>query len=479
MNTFGPDLDNPDFDIDPAAEAAAQHLADQNLGSIERPLPGFDPIGIEATPYIWRDPETIPPRPWVLGRWLLLCTAATVVAPGGVGKTTFVSTAALSMVTARNLLGKAVWGGPKRVWIWNLEDPLEELQRSLQASALHYGIERGDIAGRLFVDTAMEGKDLCTAVEGRDGFRVLAPIYEEITAEIKRREIDVLIIDPFVSSHGAEENDNNKIDAIAKAWARVANDARCVVVLVHHTSKAGAGDVTVLSARGAKALTDACRSALVLNRMDETTADRNGFDEKERRRYFSVSDDKHNRAPAESDTWFKLESVSLGNGGDSVGVAVPWKFPDPFEGLTVDHLYRVQRKIDDGDYRASDQSPDWAGNAVGEVLGLDPSVAKDKRRIKQVLKEWTAKRMFKEVMGKDSRSNDRKFLRVATWVNDLSSSPPKGEVRKGAEAGNNPVLTTTPHLIGGCGVGVTGGCNEVRTDEACAGCHGAGCEECG
>lgn len=405
-----------------------------------------------------------------------------MVATGGTGKTTLLCSAAMSLVTGKALLGKTVWDGPQRVWLWNLEDPLEEMQRGIQASALHYRIDCAGIEGRLFVDTAMEGKGLCTAIEGPDGFKLLAPIYDKITSEIKRRGIDVLVIDPFVSSHEVEENANSKIDSIAKAWARVANAAHCSIVLVHHTSKAGAADVTAMSARGAKALTDACRSALVLNRMDEETAERHGFDDKERRRYFTVADDKHNRAPADDAAWFRLESIPLGNGGladgDSVGVAVQWNLPDPFEGLTTDHLYRVQCKIDGGDYRASDQSPEWAGFAVGEVLGLDAGVAKDKRRIKQVIKQWLANDMFKEVMGKDGKSNERKFLRVGTWSNDLSSSPPKGEVRKGEEARIKPVLTTTPYLKRGCGEEVEGGSDEVRNSEACTICGGRGCEWC-
>lgn len=36
---------------------------------------------IIPTPFVWRDPASIPPRPWVLGRWLLRNTITAVVAP--------------------------------------------------------------------------------------------------------------------------------------------------------------------------------------------------------------------------------------------------------------------------------------------------------------------------------------------------------------------------------------------------------------
>lgn len=382
---------------------------------------------IEATPYEWIDPDQIPMRPWLFGRWLLRGTVAAVIAPGGIGKTTLLCGIALSMVTGRDLLSKTVWDGAKRVWIWNLEDPLLELKRTMQANALHWGLRRDDLEGWLFVDSAMEGRGLCTAIEDQSGFKLLAPIYEAITAELIRLGIDVLVIDPFVSSHAVEENANSKIDAIAKAWGRVANAANCAIVLVHHTSKAGAADVTALSARGAKALTDACRTALVLNRMDSDEADRLGFDDRERRRYFTVQDDKHNRAPAENADWFRLESVDLGNGGlcegDSIGVAVPWRVPDPFEGLTLDHLYRVQQEIDGGNWRADWQSPDWAGVAVGKVLGLDSSEKVSRRKILQLLRTWTDSKALLTVSGKDKKGNERKFIEVGKWANDLTSSP--------------------------------------------------------
>jgi RecA-family ATPase len=76
---------------------------------------------------------------------------------------------------------------------------------------------------------------------------------DALTAESLARQIDVLIIDPFVSSHEVEENANSQIDEIAKAWGRVARAANCAIVLVHQTSKAGAAEVTALSARGAVA----------------------------------------------------------------------------------------------------------------------------------------------------------------------------------------------------------------------------------
>lgn len=309
---------------------APMDFADLSAEDVASRIANAAPAGttIRATPYYWRDPDTIPLRPWVYGRWFLRGTVACVIAPGGVGKSTLLAGTALAMATGKPLLGKTVWQGPERVWLWNLEDDLDELTRSIQAAALHFDLAPDDLDDRLFVDSAMEGAGLCTAVEGDGQFRLLAPVYAALTAELISRAIDVLVVDPFVSSHEIEENSNTRIDKIAKAWGRVAKAANCVIILVHHTSKAGSADVTAMSARGAVALINAVRSALVINRMDDDEANRLGIPLDERRRYVRVQDDKHNRAPADKADWYRLASVDLCNGplngaGDSIAVAEP------------------------------------------------------------------------------------------------------------------------------------------------------------
>ena len=291
------------------------------------------------------------------------------------------------------------------------------MARSIQAAALYHDIDSGDIEGRLFVDSAMEGAGLCTATEEAGRFRLLSPVFDALTVELLRRGIDVLVVDPFVSSHEVDENANTKIDKIAKSWGRVAKAANCCIVLVHHTSKAGAGEVTALSSRGAVALINAARSTLVINRMGEEEAGRLGIPDQERRRYISVSDDKHNRAPAEKADWYQFASVALGNGedgapGDNMAVATPWKLPNLFDNLTTDHLIAVQNAIGAGHWRESVQSPDWAGRAVADVLGLNIDHKHDKTRIQSLLCEWIKNRALVVVVRDDAKRTSRKWIEV-------------------------------------------------------------------
>lgn len=441
-----------------------------------RPIPANNDA-ITATPYVWRDPSSIPLRPWAYGRWFLRGTIACVVAPGGVGKSTMLAGTALALSSGRPLLGKTVWDGPKRVWLWNLEDDLDELSRSIQAAAKHYAVEPVEVEGRLFVDSGMEGSTLCTAVEDDNGFRLLLPVYEALTSELIRRKIDVLVVDPFVSSHEAEENANTKIDKIAKAWGRVAKAANCVIVLVHHTSKAGAGEVTALSARGAVALINASRSTLVINRMEPEQAERLGIPQEDRRRYISVADDKANRAPAEKADWYKLVSVDLGNGpmdghapGDSIGVVEPWKVPDPFDDVKPGHLLRVQQLVEAGQFRADPQAKEWAGHVVARVLDLDVGSKADKARIRQLLAGWLKEGALAVEERPDKKRDMRKWIVVGKHLQHTTAALEKGAARQGAAEEPTECRTTTlpPIGEGWCGSAAEAN-NQVRQTRGAAG----------
>ncbi len=383
-----------------------------------RPFGAVERAGIAATPYVCRDPKAMPLRPWVYGRQLLRGSLSLVVAPGATGKTALLVGTALALATGRALLDKTVWDGPKRVWLWNLEDSLEEMARLIEAARLHWRISADDIDGRLFVDSALSGADLKLAVEDRDGFRIVRPVVDALVAELIERRVDVLIVDPFVSSHSVSENDNGAIDAIAKEWARVGVRANCSVVLVHHTRKLGGGEATAEGARGAIALVGAARSVLALNKMTEEEARQFGIEGEDRRRYFRAYDDKNNRTPpADASDWFKLASINLGNGpngteGDSLPVVLPWSPPDAFDGVTVAHLQEVQSRLGTAIYRRDPQSEDWVGFLIGEVLGLDVSDRKGPHaaRVKKLQAKWEANEALVRVKAKDAKRMERTFM---------------------------------------------------------------------
>ncbi|MCA1398658.1 bifunctional DNA primase/polymerase [Bradyrhizobium sp. BRP56] len=371
---------------------------------------------ITATPYVRVDPATIEPRDWLYGTLLIRKFVTATVAPGGVGKSSLVTAETLSMVSAKGLLGIA----PKRrlkSWLWNLEDPLIETQRKIEAAALHYGLKPSETDGYLFVNS---GRDtpLVIAKATRNGAFIVVPVVDNLVEECVANGIDVLTVDPFVSSHEVPENDNTSQDMIVKEWGRVADRANIAVHLVDHTHKMRGVEVTTDAARGAKAKTDACRVVRTVNRMTEEEAAKAGVDNY--RVYFRTYNDKANLAPpVENSDWFKLESVDLGNApsglqyGDSVGVVVPWQWPDHMEGVTGSLVDQVFDKIKSGKWRQDSQSPQWVGHAVAQVMGLDLEKNSHRAQVVSLLKTWKAAGSIVVVDGKDDKRVTRKFVEVA------------------------------------------------------------------
>jgi hypothetical protein len=214
------------------------------------------------------------------------------------------------------------------------------------------------------------------------------------------------------------------MDRIVKASGRVAQRSGCSVELVHHSRKSAAGETetTVESSRGGKSLTDGCRSVRVLNRMTKEEGETAGVENP--RSYFRTFIDKANLAPpAETSDWYHLKSVDLGNHptggyGDSVGVVVPWAWPDPMSDVTVSDLRAVQTVVSKGRYRENHQAQDWVGKAVAEALRLDIDKPKDKRKVMGLLKVWLKSGALKKVQYLDDKGNSRPYVQVGEPAND-------------------------------------------------------------
>ena len=105
---------------------------------------------------------------------------------------------------------------------------------------MHYRISPEEIDGRLFLNSGREDH-LIIAEKHKDAVLVHAPVVAALDTEIRRLQIDALIIDPFVSSHGVPENDNGAVDRVVKTWAGIADQTVCSIDLVHHVGKPGTG----------------------------------------------------------------------------------------------------------------------------------------------------------------------------------------------------------------------------------------------
>jgi RecA-family ATPase len=271
-------------------------------------IPANETSPIQATPFFWRPEAELPPRKWLYGRHLLRKFLSVDVAAGGVGKSSLKIGEALAMASGRDLYSQNLHEGALRVWIYNLEDPAEETERRIHATAKRFRLRPEDLGDRLYVDSGRD-QPCVIATETPNGAMIARPVVEAIIEQLMERRIDVLSIDPFVSSHAISENDNMAIDMVAKEWARIADIANCSINLVHHVRKQNGTEANADSARGASALIGAARSVMVFNRMVKEEADKLGVAEDEMRFYFRVDNDKANLAPSGTTTWYRMNNV--------------------------------------------------------------------------------------------------------------------------------------------------------------------------
>ncbi|MGJ3629806.1 hypothetical protein AB5I41_28780 [Sphingomonas sp. MMS24-JH45] len=215
--------------------------------------------------------------------------------------------------------------------------------------------------------------------------------------------------------------------------------------------------VTAEASRGAVSLIAAARVTLVLNRMDKDEAKRFGIvEDKERRRLFTVQDDKANRAPAEDAQWYRLASQTVDNStgrddpfgeeGDSVGVVTRWSPPDAFENVTVDHLRAVQALVAGGSYKENHQAADWIGKAVAEVLRHQrrQGCQRRPREDQCAARTWFGTGALVVVEKRDPEKREmKKYVEVGILAED-GAPPPTGGA--GRSRGKWGAESAPPHL---------------------------------
>ena len=270
------------------------------------------------------DAGSLPVREWVVGRRLQRGFITAMFAPGGVSKSMFSLLSAFSVASGESYTGESLHRQGK-VWIINNEDDESEQLRRLAGIAKHHKID-DSILNSISLSCGY-GNPYVTSTVDKDGNVVHHPNAEKIIAEATANKVNYIIIDPFISIHQSDENDNNSIQKAVDVLKHIAKEANVAIELVHHTRKAAGGKESEEHAgnadagRGASSLKDACRVVTTLARMSETTANKLLINFKDEGRFLVRLDSgKGNYSgPPESAKWFKQVPVNIGN-GDEVGV---------------------------------------------------------------------------------------------------------------------------------------------------------------
>jgi hypothetical protein len=392
------------------------------------PFKSVTPPTITATKFVYRDPKTIPARETLYAGHFMRGFVSLTVGIGGGGKSNLEIVDSLAMMSGKPLLSHFS-ETPLKVWYINLEDPAVESERRFVAAALHHGVSPDVLNENLFMDSGRD-QEFVVLKNNQRATTVAEAVVAGIIQQMKERKIDVLIVDPFISAHEVDENDNSKIQQAAALFVRIASETSAAVEIVHHVKKgAGVGknEVTADSGRGAGALKDKARSVRVINGMTAKEAPKAGVAVEDRFDYFRVGNGKSNLTKRSGRSeWRRMVSVNLNNRpnfwtpGDSVGVVIEWKWPSPEAAIEVvepGDFEKIAAVIALGKCRSNVQAKDWVGKAVADTLDLDVTNKEDKASIKLMIAGWlqagriqVVKRLCPE------RGEDKDFI-------DLVASP--------------------------------------------------------
>lgn len=306
-------------------DAVRAYLLDGELPDDVEP----DPADFAPTQWKPVDPATIPPREWLFGDILARSFVSVLVAPPGVGKSILTIEVAVSLALKMDL-GPFKAHEQAKVWLFNNEDPRLELDRRISAFLLANDIPPERLAPNLFVDTGEE-RHLLVAKYDEDRNVMRMPVVDKMIQHIERHKIGLLIVDPFIETHGVNENDNGAISAVARMYREIAQKTGCAVWLVHHTRKTPAGASASApgdadAGRGASALGGVARFTATLFPMSKQDATDLNIPADEKHLYIRFDDGKANlKLKNDEGIWWRKKSVSLGNArgfrpADSMGV---------------------------------------------------------------------------------------------------------------------------------------------------------------
>lgn len=350
----------------------------------------------------------VEPRQWVYGTSLVRGMLSVLGGTGGVGKSSYAHSVSLSIAMGRPLLAfqtdeqeHLIYEPKGAVWYYSLEDPMDELRRSIAAQLRHYCINPREVWNNLYIQS---GRDYPLLVAKRgDSGNIERIDVTPIVAAIKERNIVLMVVDPFANSfEGGEgaESGSDTMKIVLDQWRLVAHQANCAVWLIHHFRKGGMGG-DADSFRGSSVIQNAARIMETLTTMTVDDAKDLKISQSERRSHVRLENAKVNLSAAPADgQWFKFSGVPLANGspkyprGDVIGVLSRWKPNEVvLDWATVrDTLDKIDAgvMVDDKQeyYQYAPQAGRWAGAVIQDMMQLS------RTGTKKQLDDWTGTGML-------------------------------------------------------------------------------------
>ena len=264
--------------------------------------------------------KDIPHRDWIMNGLILKGYISAIFAPGGVGKSLFQLALAVSIASNRDFLSLGL-ERRARVLLINNEDDENEFLRRLAAIVNVHNIDISLLDGMLWQFSGY-GKSF-TVARMLGGQVIREDVVDSLDTFISENEIDVVLIDPFVSTHNVNENDNNFMDKVIQEYKTIAHKHNVAINMIHHTTKSSSANGRMAgsaeSGRGASAIKDALRAVVTLAPMLPSEVVSFELLPEPYHKYIRLDSGKNNYAAnLGGPQWFIKHSVRIDNGEYSV-----------------------------------------------------------------------------------------------------------------------------------------------------------------
>jgi hypothetical protein len=216
------------------------------------PPEGLEPVALSAKEIIERPIKVKPPVVDNLmdDRDSLLITGTT-----GIGKTLLAGEIGMYIAQGRNLFDKEAFyiSQPRRVLFVQSEISIKNMQFRLKTQAQELEVAE-DTLHRIFLP--WENNDVRVTGDLLNGFA------DSLIRYITKYNIEVVILDPLISYHSANENDNVQVRKALDTITKVSTSCSVSTIICHHHGKIDLEGHH--AARGASAIADWASTILTL-----------------------------------------------------------------------------------------------------------------------------------------------------------------------------------------------------------------------
>lgn len=223
----------------------------------------------------WKDTEP-PEREWLLQDVLPLGKVGLLIAPGGTGKSMLCMQLAIGVTSGERIIGTFGVGSPGTVLYLAAEDDEDEVHRRMKNVLDALDLSTSAVA-RVYKHLhvrSVAGEDNLLTHRGGDHEVRTTLRFDRLLATVDQYDdLKLIIIDPGSRFRGGDENTAQDATRFIEACEELRKATGATILIVHHTSKASAGQgASQHAARGSSAMVDGARWVMNLTVMTENEA---------------------------------------------------------------------------------------------------------------------------------------------------------------------------------------------------------------